>query len=141
MNIYLDIDGVILGTASSQEDIEAWLNYMLDNFLSIYWLTTHCRGGENQTKFWLSGKLPAELVERMSKHIQVTDWGVLKTDAIDFIKPFIWFDDNLMLSERQVLEQHSCLASHFAMNPRDSEMAKKALRLLKEIVLEQRHLG
>lgn len=141
MNIYLDIDGVILGTVSPQEDIEAWLNYMLDNFPNIYWLTTHCRGGENQTEFWLSGKLPARLVERMSKHIQATDWGVLKTDAIDFTKPFIWFDDNLMLSEKQVLEQHSCLASHFAMNPRDPEMAKKALRLLEEIILEQRHLG
>ncbi len=141
MNIYLDIDGVILSTASPQEDIEAWLNYMLDNFPNIYWLTTHCRGGENQTKFWLSDKLPTRLVERMSKHIQATDWGVLKTDAIDFTKPFIWFDDNLMLSERQILEQHSCLASHFAMNPRDPEMAKKALRLLEGIILEQRHLG
>ncbi len=67
--------------------------------------------------------------------------GRLKTDVIDFTKLFIWFDDNLMLSERQVLEQYSCLSSHFAMNSRDPEMAKKALWLLEEIVLEQRHLG
>lgn len=132
MNIYLDIDGVILDTASPQEDIEAWLNYMLNNFPNIYWLTTHCRGGENQTEFWLRGKLPTELVEHMPKCIRATNWGVLKTDAIDFTKPFIWFDDNLMLSERQILEQHSCLASYFAMNPHDPEMAKQALQLLKD---------
>ncbi len=133
INIYLDIDGVILGTASPQTDIEAWLNYMLDNFKNIYWLTTHCRGGENQTEFWLNGKLSTELIRRISQRIQVTDWGVLKTDAIDFTKPFIWFDDNLMLSERQVLEEHSCLSSHFAMDPKDPDMADKALKLLEEI--------
>lgn len=133
MNIYLDIDGVMLGTTSPQEDAEAWLNYVLDNFPSIYWLTTHCRGGENQTKFWLNGKLSAELIRCISQRIQATDWGVLKTDAIDFTEPFIWFDDNLMLSERQVLEEHSCLSSHFAMDPKDPDMADKALKLLEEI--------
>lgn len=141
MNIYLDIDGVILGTASPQADIEAWLSYMLDNFPNIYWLTTHCRGGENQTKFRLSDKLPTELVEHMSKRIKATDWGVLNTDVIDFTKPFIWFNDNLMLSERQVLERYSCLSSHFAMNPKDPNMTRKALHLLEEVVMPQRHLG
>ena len=131
MNIYLDIDGVILGTASPREDIEAWLNYMLDNFPNIYWLTTHCRGGENQTELWLRDKLPTKLVKRISEHIQATNWGVLKTDAIDFTKPFIWFDDNLMLSEQQILEYYGCLSSHFAMNPKDPEMARKALDVLR----------
>lgn len=133
MNIYLDIDGVILSTASTQEDIEAWLNYILDNFPNIYWLTTHCRGEVNRAKFWLNGKLPTGLVKRMTEQIQMTDWGVLKTDAIDFTKPFIWFDDDLMLSERLILERYSCLSSHFAMSPKDPMMAKKALELLKSI--------
>lgn len=63
--------------------------------------------------------------------------GRLKTDVIDFTKSFVWFDDNLMLSERQVLEQHSCLSSHFVMNPRNLEMVKKALQLL--ILLKTRY--
>ena len=39
--IYFDIDGVLKGTASPQEDIVALLRYCLDNYAgSIYWLTT-----------------------------------------------------------------------------------------------------
>lgn len=35
MNIYLDIDGVLKGCASPQEDIELFLRYCLDSH-SIY---------------------------------------------------------------------------------------------------------
>ena len=49
LNIYLDIDGVIKGCASPQEDIEAFLRYCLDNYSdSMYWLTTHCNKGINR---------------------------------------------------------------------------------------------
>ena len=44
MNVYLDIDGVIVGTASPQEDIVELLEYILGQYPhSAYWLTTHCR--------------------------------------------------------------------------------------------------
>ena len=56
-----------------------------------------------------------------------------ETDAIDFDKPFIWLDDNLFESEQKVLEAHDCLVNHFSMNPRDPEMAKKALALIKKL--------
>ena len=64
--IYFDIDGVLKGTASPQEDVIALIRYCLDNYGgSSYWLTTHCKGGENQTNFALSDVFPAELVEAM----------------------------------------------------------------------------
>ena len=135
MNIYLDIDGVLRGTASPVEDRVELLDYILTNFPdSTYWLTTHCRQYYNHARAaLLNSDLPKDLVERVSEAVKPTDFAVLKTDAIDFNKPFIWLDDNLFESEQKVLEEHGCLINHFSMNPRDPEMAKKALTLLKKL--------
>ena len=135
MNIYLDIDGVLRGAASPVEDVAELLNYIITNYKdTTYWLTTHCRQGYNHTKeALLDSELPRELVEKASEVIKPTDFGVLKTEGIDFTKPFIWLDDNLFESEQKVLEEHGCLSSHYLMNPRDPEMAKKALTLLKSL--------
>ena len=135
MNIYLDIDGVLRGAASPIEDRVELLDYILTNFSdSAYWLTTHCRQDYNHTRAeLLNSDLPKDLVERVSSIVKPTNFGVLKTDAIDFEKPFIWLDDNLFESEQKVLESHGCLVNHFYMNPHDPEMAKKALILLKNL--------
>ena len=135
MNIYLDIDGVLRGVASPTSDVAAFLEFVLDNFGgSTYWLTTHCRREYNHCKeALLDSELTTELAERAAEIVKPSDFEVLKTDGIDFSKPFVWFDDNLFQSEQMVLEEHGCLSSHFLMDPRDPEMAKKALNLLKEI--------
>ena len=135
MNIYLDIDGVLRGAVSPVEDRVKLLDYILTNFPdSTYWLTTHCRQDYNHTRAaLLNSDLPKGLVERASTTVQPTNFAVLKTDAIDFDKPFIWLDDNLFESEQKVLETHDCLVNHFSMNPRDPEMAKKALALIKKL--------
>lgn len=135
MNIYLDIDGVLRGVASPVEDVAELLDYIITNYPdSTYWLTTHCRQGYDHAKSaLLDSELPRELVEKASEVIKPTDFGVLKTEGIDFTKPFIWLDDNLFESEQKVLEEHGCLSSHFLMNPRAPEMAKRALALLKTI--------
>jgi hypothetical protein len=44
---------------------------------------------------------------------------------------FVWFDDNLFDTEKSVLEQNYVLDGFFRMNPRDPEMARKALEFLK----------
>lgn len=139
MNVYLDIDGVLRGTASPVSDVVIFLEYILDNFAdSTYWLTTHCRQGYNHCReALLDSELPKELAERAANIIKPTDFGVLKTEGIDFSKPFVWFDDNLFQSEQMVLEKHGCLSSHFLMDPSDPEMAKKALDLLKLLREEQ----
>lgn len=135
MNIYLDIDGVLRGTASPVSDVVEFLEFILDNYRGhIYWLTTHCRQGYNHSRAaLLDSDLPRELAERAASEVKTTDFGVLKTEGIDFSQPFLWFDDNLFESEQKVLEEHGCLLSHFYMNPREPEMAKRALSLLKEL--------
>lgn len=131
--IYFDIDGVLKGTASPKADIVELLNYCLVHYSnSLYWLTTHCRGGVNDTRFALRGELPNDLVEALYTTFQPTDWGLLKTDAIDMDSDFVWFDDNLFESERQVLEANHVLDGFFRMNPKDPKMAKKALEFLKK---------
>ena len=130
--IYFDIDGVLKGTASPQEDIISLLRYCLDNYTgSLYWLTTHCRGNENHTDFALSDTFSKGLVDELYQSFLPTNWEVLKTDGIDLDSDFVWFDDNLFESEKMVLESHYVLDGFFRMNPKDPEMAKKALLFLK----------
>lgn len=133
MNIYFDIDGVLLGTKSPKKDVIKLLRYCLCKYPnSTYWLTTHCKSGENKTNFVLRDEFPDSLVEQIYNTFLPTDWEVLKTDAIDLDSDFIWFDDNLFESERNILEKYLVLDSFFRMNPKDPKMAKKALHFLKK---------
>ena len=130
--IYFDIDGVIRGVASPKEDVMALLRFCMDNYPgAVYWLTTHCRGGENHAYYALKGEFPDEFVEELCQKVLPTEWGALKTDAIDMDSDFVWLDDNLFEAERIVLEQNYVLDGFFKMNPRDPEMAKNALLFLK----------
>lgn len=132
LNIYFDIDGVLLGTASPKRDIIKLLKYVLKNYPnSTYWLTTHCQGEINRTNEVLLHEFPDSLVDQIYATFKPTTWGVLKTEAIDMDSDFVWFDDNLFESERQILEKYLVADGHFRMNPKDSKMAKKALRFLK----------
>ncbi len=130
--IYFDIDGVLKGVSSPREDVVALLRYCLDNYPgAVYWLTTHCKGGENNTDFALRGVFDEAFVDELYCKVLPTDWEALQTEAIDLDADFVWFDDNLFESERIVLEQNYVLDGFFLMDPRDPEMAKKALLFLK----------
>ena len=134
LNIYLDIDGVIKGCASPQEDIEAFLRYCLDNYPdSMYWLTTHCNKGINRAPEALRGYLSDKLLDELETKVKPTTWEVLKTDGIDMDRDFVWFDDNLFESEKRVLESYYVLDGFLRMNPKDPGMAKKALEHLKSL--------
>ena len=135
--IYFDIDGVLKGSASPQADVINLLQYCLDHYPnSLYWLTTHCKGGENNTKISLQGSFPEELIDRIDQLFHPTDWGVLKTEGIDLDCDFVWFDDNLLESEKNVLEKYYVLDGFFKMDPKDPSMAKKALNFLKSFELK-----
>lgn len=135
--IYFDIDGVIKGIASPKSDVVDLLWYCIHKYPdSLYWLTTHCRSGVNNVKYVLRGELPDELADKMCDIFHPTDWEVLKTDAIDMDSDFVWFDDNLFESERQVLVSNYVLDGFFRMNPKNPEMAKKALEFLKSFKSE-----
>ena len=132
--IYFDIDGVLRGTMSPKTDIIALLRYCLDNYGdSLYWLTTHCKHGINHAPAALRNELPGELVDELALKVHPTDWVNLKTEAVDLDSDFVWFDDTLFESEKQVLASNYVLDSFFHMNPRDPDMAKKALAFLKKL--------
>lgn len=134
MNIYLDIDGVILGTKSPKEDVEELLTYILDHFPNTtYWLTTHCKYGENRCIECLKGNLPDELLKRMETMIKPTWWCDSKTEAIDMDQDFVWFDDNLFDTERQTLEAFCVQDGFYRMNPKDPSSARQALEFLKSL--------
>lgn len=132
LNICLGIDGVLRGCTSPKEDIEDFLNYCLDKYPnSVCWLITHCNYGINRASEALRGVLPQDLVDRLAEIVKLTEWGVLKTDGIDKDQDFVWFDDNLLESEKRVLQAYYVTDGFFWMNPKDPEMAKKALNYLK----------
>jgi hypothetical protein len=108
MNIYLDIDGVLL-TKQGQPSphlkellIEATTGY------TPYWLTTHCKGDLEHVQSHLKIILPQDLWSYIEM-IKPTNWDVLKTDSIDFTQDFIWLDDAPMEAEKKVLESHGVL--------------------------------
>jgi hypothetical protein len=108
MNVYLDIDGVLLANESNaanyaDEFLQAVLAAYPD---STYWLTTHNWRGENRTKEVLSPYLKPETVPLLDK-IKPTVWNEMKTDGINFSEKFIWLDDDLWEDELKVLEAHN----------------------------------
>ena len=109
MNIYLDVNGVLL-----QQDLTPATGVI--NFLQralkdndVYWLTSHCKGDVTTVIAYLDRMLPKEAGE-LIRQIKPTNWDVLKTDGIDFNKDFLWFDDNQFESEERVLASHGCEA-------------------------------
>lgn len=112
MNIYLDIDGVLLANENAlAPHAEEFLSTILEKYPeTTYWLTTHCWRGENRAAEILLPHLSPELSERI-KLIKPTEWDEAKTDAIDFTKPFLWFDDDLYPDEKVALKKHSKLDS------------------------------
>lgn len=109
MDIYLDIDGVLLHTSLANNGKPA--NYALE-FLeyittshTCFWLTTHCHGGENRVNEYLTKRLPEAKI--YLDKILPTDWRTWKTDAIDFSKDFRWIDDDVYEPERAELLRHN----------------------------------
>ena len=130
LNIYLDVDGVLRGCASPKEDIEAFLRYCLDNF-SVYWLTSHCKGGVNYAPRALEGILSDDLVKELAQKVQPTDWSTLKTEAIDFDEPFVWLDDYEVSYEIERLKEHNLEDSFYLVDRNNPNAAKEMLQYLK----------
>ena len=137
MSLYFDIDGVLKGTTSLKEDIEALILYCIEHYPhTTYWLTTHCKGGINRTRSALVDVFPNELLNQIENTFQPTDWNVLKTDAIDFSKPFVWFDDTVLRAELDVMDKkmpEDATYGLFLCDKHDPNAAKDALDYLKQV--------
>lgn len=120
-NIYLDIDGVILANDSSQvKHVDEFIKHIVTNY-QTYWLTTHYRQKEDNNVIpYLSRYFSLETIEYIKKIIP-TEWNILKTEAIDFSTPFLWFEDNLLDSKKQELIKHNVLDNWIEVDLRKDE--------------------
>jgi hypothetical protein len=105
---YIDIDGVLLTTNQTKraENIFDFLEYLTRTF-DCYWLTTHCKGNNNQAILYLSQFIDSNTLE-LAKTIKPTNWDTLKTEGIDFTTKFIWFDDYPFYAEKLELSKNKC---------------------------------
>ena len=107
-DVYLDIDGVLLANDLNPA------NYVHDFLLRVttshpvYWLTTHCHGDVQPTIRRLRQVLPEQTLN-LVMGIKPTSWSTAKTEAINFTRPFLWFDDDLFFEEKRVLLEHKVL--------------------------------
>lgn len=109
-NVYLDIDGVLLANDltpanHAKEFLQKVLKLYPD---TTYWLTTHCQGDASVPIQHIGHLFDDETVELM-KRIKPTRWQTAKTRAIDFSKPFLWFDDDLFYEEKETLIKKNAL--------------------------------
>lgn len=110
MNIYLDIDGVLLANdLNPARYANEFIRYVIDKYPdSTYWLTTHCQGDATVPIQHIGHLFEADVVELMKK-IKPTTWDLVKTRAIDFSQALLWFDDDLFFEEKQDLLKHNAM--------------------------------
>jgi len=110
MNIYLDIDGVLLVDETSKSNhSEEFIKYVVTHFPdTTYWLTARCWRYGNRTIPLLSRFFGEETMQYV-RQIKPTKWYELKTEGIDFTTPFLWFDDDLFEEEKKGLIKHNVL--------------------------------
>lgn len=110
MDIYLDIDGVLLANESNLANYaKEFLVYVITNYPdSTFWLTTHCQGDADTPIKRLWHMFDDKTITLMEK-IKPTTWDIAKTEAIDFTKPFLWFDDDCFDDERRELVSRGLL--------------------------------
>lgn len=133
MNIYLDIDGVLLVNETHAANYaDEFLQTVLEKYPdSTYWLTTHNWKGENRTKEVLSPYLKPETIELLDK-IKESEWDEHKTDAINFDEDFLWFDDDLWPEELKILEEHEAAEQFILVKlDEDPDMLKKLADVVK----------
>ncbi|MBN2890488.1 MAG: hypothetical protein JXL97_01345 [Bacteroidales bacterium] len=105
MNLYLDIDGVLLTTKNptKADFADEFIEFVVNRF-NCFWLTTHCKGDSEPAMKYLSKYFEKETITNLKK-IKPTNWNTLKTEAIDFSSEFVWLEDNPMYSELAVLQR------------------------------------
>ena len=133
MNLYIDIDGVLLdyNTDTYAKGAIELMEYAINEF-DCYWLTTHCKGDSSPAIEYLAGYFPPEIIEKLKK-VKPTYWGDLKTEGIDFDKNFIWLDDYPFQAELSVLEEFGMSDSIYRVNLANDNELENVLAHLKSI--------
>lgn len=136
MNVYLDIDGVLLANDKNPARFaDEFIEYVVSKY-PTYWLTTHCWHGDNHVVALLS-KYFSEQTMTFIRQINPTEWGESKTDGIDFSSPFLWFDDDLFDEEKIELVKHNALENWIEVNLCKNENVLKGFLTSFPILVQQ----
>ena len=132
-NLYLDIDGVLLDYAADApvENAIIFIDYITSEF-DCYWLTTHCQGDTATTIEYLAEYFPTEVIAKL-KVVKPTVWKTLKTEGIDFSKPFIWLDDCPFQAEIETLDSKGASDSLFKVNLGNRDELLGVIEFLKRV--------
>jgi hypothetical protein len=106
MNIYLDVDGVLLnhdGTLANHAD--EFLAAMVHSGHPVHWLTTRCRDGDATPVVDVLSRLVQPSTVELLTSIKPTSWETSKLEVIDLRSPFIWFDDQPLQFEIEELQE------------------------------------
>jgi hypothetical protein len=135
--LYIDIDGVLLANELNLAiGAEEFIKYAADNF-DVYWLTTHCMNGEAEHALeYVSRATKTNLLPWLEK-FKPTIWSLKKTEAIDFTKPFLWYDDDCYSEEQKILKEHDVFNSWIEVNlAKYQDQLVHEIKLLKSIIEE-----
>jgi hypothetical protein len=92
-----------------------FIEYMVKTY-PVYWLTTHCQDGNPIMAQRILEPFFDERINEIIAQIRPTSWKENKTEAIDFSKPFLWFDDDLWPAEKEDLIKHKALDNLVRIN-------------------------
>jgi hypothetical protein len=109
MNLYLDIDGVLLlddnadyllkDRTTAANYIDEFVKALIESDANLYWLTFWCSGGVFDVRSALENSdMKPATIELLLEHVELNNWEDSKIEGIDFARPFIWFDDGSKLN-------------------------------------------
>lgn len=146
MDLYLDLDGVILRRTGGMEyrgrtefniapNAMEFLSWAVENF-NCYWLTSRSHDGsydgiERAFRLAIPATNIPDGVRRLIRNILPAPWGTIKVKGIDLSTDFYWVDDNpdsasVVVLEKAGLQSRLILAST-DQYPDDLERVRKKL--------------
>lgn len=113
-DLYIDIDGVILGhdrvnnIVIAAPLVKEFLFFAIDNF-NCFWLSSHTKNGKIEHLLLYLGKYFDNDVLLLVSKIKPAEYRIYKTEAINFDMVFYWLDDRPTVYELEVLKLHNSL--------------------------------
>lgn len=135
MKVYLDIDGVLLTKSKKIPPYAFELIDFVTSNCECYWLTTHCKHGENKTLQYLKEYYPKNIIEKLAS-VQKTNWSDLKTEAINIESTFFWLEDYPFESEKVILAKNQKLESLLKINLNEKKALLFALNQIKSKMIQ-----
>ena len=142
MKIFLDVDGVLLGTDRERPQRLLLADHALD-FLAfvlaraeVYWLTPHCHGDSRPVVDHIvrhSKASDRERVMKLAPQVRATDYRGLRTEALPADGRFVWLDDAPEQGELAMLRGRGWLDRWLFVDTREEpEDLLRAQRVLQQ---------